>query len=74
MIFIRNCSNSDLASMFKPKPISKWSAKEAQEAIDEHQLEHSHFRGQSVGASCQILKTEELNSVYVESLHKLVHS
>ena len=40
MMFIRNCSNSDLSSVFKCKPISKWSAKEVQEAIDEHQREH----------------------------------
>lgn len=40
MMFIRNCPNSDLSSMFKCKPISKWSAKEVQEAIDEHQREH----------------------------------
>lgn len=40
MMFIRNCSSSDLSSVFKCKPISKWSAKEVQEAIDEHQREH----------------------------------
>ncbi len=37
MMFIRNCPNSDLSSVFKCKPISKWSAMEVQEAIDEHQ-------------------------------------
>ncbi|KAJ8383368.1 hypothetical protein AAFF_G00221580 [Aldrovandia affinis] len=40
MMFIRNCSNPDLSSVFKCKPISKWSAMEVQEAIDEHQREH----------------------------------
>lgn len=40
MMFIRNCSNPDLASVFKCRPISKWSAMEVQEAIDEHQREH----------------------------------
>lgn len=37
MMFIRNCPNSDLASVFRCKPISKWSAEEVQEAIDEHE-------------------------------------
>lgn len=40
MMFIRNCPNSDLSSVFRCKPISKWSAMEVQEAIDEHQREH----------------------------------
>lgn len=40
MMFIRNCPDSDLACVFKCKPISKWSLTEVQEAIDEHQREH----------------------------------
>lgn len=40
MMFIRNCPNSDLSSVFSYKPISKWSAMEVQEAINEHQREH----------------------------------
>lgn len=37
MMFIRNCPNSDLSSVFRCKPISKWSAEEVQEAIDEYE-------------------------------------
>lgn len=44
MMFIWNCPNSDLSSVFKCKPISKWSALEVQEAIDEHQREHQTRR------------------------------
>lgn len=40
MMFIRNCPNSNLSSVFRYKPISKWTAMEVQEAIDEHQREH----------------------------------
>lgn len=40
MMFIRNCPSPDLSSVFRCKPISKWSAMEVQEAIDEHQREH----------------------------------
>lgn len=40
MMFIRNCPDSGLSSVFRCKPISKWSAMEVQEAIDEHQREH----------------------------------
>lgn len=39
MMFIRNCSEPNLSSMFRCKPISKWSVTEIQEAIDEHQRE-----------------------------------
>lgn len=39
MMFIRNCSEPNLSSMFRCKPISKWSVIEIQEAIDEHQRE-----------------------------------
>lgn len=37
MMFIRNCPEPDLSSVFRCKPISKWSAEEVQEAIDEHE-------------------------------------
>ncbi|KAK9962862.1 hypothetical protein ABG768_006101 [Culter alburnus] len=37
MMFIRNCPNLDLSNVFRCKPISKWSAEEVQEAIDEHE-------------------------------------
>ena len=40
MMFIRNCPSSDLSSVFRCKPTSKWSAMEVQEAINEHQREH----------------------------------
>ena len=40
MMFIRNCPSPELSSVFRCKPISKWSAVEVQEAIDEHQREH----------------------------------
>lgn len=39
MMFIRNSTEPSLSSMFKCKPISKWSVTEIQEAIDEHQRE-----------------------------------
>lgn len=39
MMFIRNCSDADLSSVFRCKPITKWSSAEVQEAIDEHQRE-----------------------------------
>ncbi|XP_026121145.1 uncharacterized protein LOC113100767 [Carassius auratus] len=39
MMFIRNCPNVELSSMFRYKPITKWSSAEVQEAIDEHQRE-----------------------------------
>lgn len=44
MMFIRNCSDPDLSSVFRCKPISKWSAMEVQEAIDEHQREHRTWK------------------------------
>lgn len=40
MMFIRNCPDSNLACVFKCKPIGRWSLIEVQEAIDEHQREH----------------------------------
>lgn len=40
MMFIRNCPDPDLSSVFKSKPISRWTVTEVQEAIDEHQREH----------------------------------
>lgn len=39
MMFIRNCPDPELSSVFKCKPMSKWSVEEIQEAIDEHQRE-----------------------------------
>ncbi|KAL1276817.1 hypothetical protein QQF64_036440 [Cirrhinus molitorella] len=39
MMFIRNCPDPELSSMFKCKPMSRWSIEEIQEAIDEHQRE-----------------------------------
>lgn len=39
MMFIRNCPNVELSSVFRYKPITKWSSAEVQEAIDEHQRE-----------------------------------
>ncbi|CAL9702033.1 unnamed protein product [Knipowitschia caucasica] len=44
MMFIRNCPDTNLACVFKCKPISKWSLTEVQEAIDEHQREHQTKR------------------------------
>ncbi|KAL6479142.1 hypothetical protein MHYP_G00125750 [Metynnis hypsauchen] len=40
MMFIQNCPSSDLSSVFKCKPMTKWSFEEGQEAIDEHQREN----------------------------------
>ncbi|KAI2654682.1 Gag-Pol polyprotein [Labeo rohita] len=37
MMFIRNCPEPGLSSVFRCKPISKWTVSEIQEAIDEHQ-------------------------------------
>lgn len=39
MMFVRNCPDPNLASVFKCKPTSKWSLADVQEAIDEHQRE-----------------------------------
>ncbi|XP_016313611.1 uncharacterized protein LOC107666701 [Sinocyclocheilus anshuiensis] len=39
MMFIRNCPDAELSSVFRYKPITKWSSAEVQEAIDEHQRE-----------------------------------
>ncbi|KAL7870568.1 hypothetical protein SRHO_G00080650 [Serrasalmus rhombeus] len=39
MMFIRNCNSPDLSSVFKCKPMIKWSIEEVQEAIDEYQRE-----------------------------------
>lgn len=36
MMFIRNCPDPGLSSVFRCKPISKWTITEIQEAIDEH--------------------------------------
>ncbi|KAL7881029.1 hypothetical protein SRHO_G00032830 [Serrasalmus rhombeus] len=36
MMFIRNCNSPDLSSVFKCKPMIKWSIEEVQEAIDEY--------------------------------------
>lgn len=48
MVFIRNCPDSDLASVFKCKPTSKWSVLEVQEAIDEHQRESQSRKAPNV--------------------------
>lgn len=40
MMFVRNCPDPNLASVFKCKPTSKWSLADVQEAIDEHQREY----------------------------------
>nr|XP_021325598.1 uncharacterized protein LOC103909664 [Danio rerio] len=40
MMFTRNCPDPELSSVFKCKPMSKWSIEEIQEAIDEHQREN----------------------------------
>ncbi len=37
MMFIRNCPEAGLSSVFRCKPISKWTVTEIQEVIDEHQ-------------------------------------
>lgn len=39
MMFIRNCSDPELSSVFKSKPMSRWTSTEVQEAIDEYQRE-----------------------------------
>ncbi|KAL1248011.1 hypothetical protein QQF64_023387 [Cirrhinus molitorella] len=39
IMFIRNCPDPELSSVFKCKPMSRWSIEEIQEAIDEHQRE-----------------------------------
>lgn len=44
MMFIRNCPDPELSSVFKCKPMSKWSVEEIQEAIDEHQRESQSRR------------------------------
>lgn len=44
MMFIRNCPNPDLSSVFRCKPISKWSTEEVQEAIDEHERDFKSRR------------------------------
>ncbi|KAK2866060.1 hypothetical protein Q7C36_002116 [Tachysurus vachellii] len=44
MMFIRNCPDPELSSVFKCKPMSKWSVEEIQEAIDEHQKESQSRR------------------------------
>lgn len=44
MMFIRNCPDPELSSVFKCKPMSKWSVEEIQEAIDEHQRESQSCR------------------------------
>ncbi|GAA6084675.1 uncharacterized protein LOC108250416 [Tachysurus ichikawai] len=44
MMFIRNCPDPDLASVFRCKPISKWSAEEVQEAIDEHERDFRSWK------------------------------
>ncbi|KAL2095469.1 hypothetical protein ACEWY4_010188 [Coilia grayii] len=40
MMFIRNCSDPELSSVFKSKPMSRWTLTEVQEAIDEYQREY----------------------------------
>lgn len=54
MMFIRNCPNSDLSSVFTCKPISRWSAMEVQEAIDEHQREHQTRRRSTRVERCNV--------------------
>lgn len=39
MMFIRNCPDAELSSVFRYKPITKWSLAEVQEVIDENQRE-----------------------------------
>lgn len=39
MMFIRNCNHPELSSVFKSKPMSRWTSTEVQEAIDEYQRE-----------------------------------
>ncbi|KAL2091609.1 hypothetical protein ACEWY4_013872 [Coilia grayii] len=48
MMFIRNCPDPDLNSVFKCKPTNKWSMAEVQEAIDEHQREIQSRRASSM--------------------------
>lgn len=45
MMFIRNCSDPELSSVFKSKPMSRWTSTEVQEAIDEYQREFLGVRG-----------------------------
>lgn len=44
MMFTRNCPDPELSSVFKCKPISKWSVEEIQESIDEHQRQSRSCR------------------------------
>ncbi|XP_051568134.1 uncharacterized protein LOC127449060 [Myxocyprinus asiaticus] len=44
MMFIRNCPNPDLSTVFRCKPVSKWSAEEVQEAIDEHERDFKSWK------------------------------
>lgn len=47
MMFIRNCPDPELSSVFKCRPMSRWSIEEIQEATDEHQRESQCRRNPS---------------------------
>ena len=68
MMFIRNCPNSDLSSVFRCKPISKWSAMEVQEAIDEHQREHQTRKGPSRAERLVVATATATSSPVAEEL------
>ena len=54
MMFIRNCNDPELASVFKGKPVGRWTAMEVQEAIDEYQREHVFKRKSGKGRPTQV--------------------
>ena len=54
MMFIRNCNDPELASVFKGKSVGRWTAMEVQEAIDEYQREHVSKRKSGKGRPIQV--------------------
>lgn len=44
MMFIRNCPNPGLSSVFRCNPTSKWSAEEVQEAINEYERDYKSWK------------------------------
>lgn len=58
IMFIKNCPNLDLSNVFRCKPISKWSAEEVQEAIDEYERD---FRSRKPVPSMPIFAVNQAN-------------
>ncbi|KAI5089736.1 interleukin-1 receptor accessory protein-like 1-A isoform X1, partial [Silurus meridionalis] len=53
MMFVRNCPDTELARIFKLRPLESWTAKDVQELLDSFQREQKSRVSANVYSACQ---------------------